>query len=109
MYKKKPANFFANCLRIPLTIFMLLITLCAFTQTSSITGKVIDSSGNPLAGATVKIKGTKQITKTNEQGVFSFENISTASTVIVSYVGYADKELKLSTDRKDIAIALEQK
>ena len=109
MCQKKPANFFANCLCIPLTVCMLLIALCAFTQTGSISGKVMDGSGNPLNGATIKIKGTKQITKTNEQGVFVFENTSAASTVMISYVGYAEKEIKVSTGQQNIIIKLEEK
>jgi hypothetical protein len=38
-------------------------------QTKSISGKVTDSSGFPLAGTTILVKGTKSATVTNENGI----------------------------------------
>jgi hypothetical protein len=36
-------------------------------------GKVVDGSGKPLVGATVTIKGTTFVTRTNESGDFSID------------------------------------
>jgi hypothetical protein len=73
------------------------------------TGKVIDSTGSPLIGASVKIKGTNKVTKTNDQGVFSLEKASTsAPVVVVSFVGFADKEVTVSNSG-NIVVTLLQK
>jgi CarboxypepD_reg-like domain len=50
----------------------LFLSLASFAQTGNITGKVIDKYGKPLAGVTVKIKGTNSITTTNDQGNYTF-------------------------------------
>src|SRR5690349_60748 len=51
--------------------FLLLLQLPVFSQAGNLSGKVTDGAGSPLAGATVKIKGTAKSTTTNDQGVFS--------------------------------------
>ena len=110
MYKKKPANLFANCLRIPFTVFtFLLMSVYAIAQSGTVSGKVIDNSGKLLPGATVKIKGTNEVTKTDEQGVFSLKSATPAQDLIISYVGYADKEMKLSGSREGLVITLQEK
>src|SRR6516225_5223206 len=89
-----------NCLNKAFTVLLLLCftSLHVHAQTNSLSGKVTDSALNPLASATVKIKGTNKATKTNEKGEFSFQNLSLPNvTLVVSYVGYADKEVRLAT------------
>ena len=77
-----------------LSLFIML-HFKIFAQTNSVKGKVTDAKGNPLAGATVKIKGTGTATSTNEQGIFSFDNVAANNAVlVVSYVGYLDFAVK---------------
>ena len=51
-------------------------------QTKSISGKVTDSSGFPLAGTTILIKGTKSATVTDGNGNY---NIKTEKGKILVY------------------------
>lgn len=59
-------------------------------------GLVIDEKdGTPLANATVHLKGENQATLTDTQGRFSVTSASSGITVIISYVGYEQKEVLL--------------
>ena len=91
--------------------FLIIIAFSVSAQGGSINGKVTDASGAALASASVKIKGTDKATKTNERGEFSFENVAPANaTLLVSYVGYDDREVKLSsTQANNLVIALSEK
>ncbi|WP_162847150.1 SusC/RagA family TonB-linked outer membrane protein [Mucilaginibacter gracilis] len=54
----------------------------------TIMGKVTDESGQPLPGATVKIKGTTVSTTTDADGVFKLINISQDATLSITFIGY---------------------
>ncbi|TKK65308.1 SusC/RagA family TonB-linked outer membrane protein [Ilyomonas limi] len=55
-------------------------------------GKVVDSLGNPLSGVTIKDKSANASTITDANGTFTLP-VRSNSTIIVSSVGYADKEV----------------
>jgi outer membrane receptor protein involved in Fe transport len=100
---------FSRALSLTLTGIFFLIAVAAFSQ-NNITGKVTDSTGNPLPGATVKIKGSNKATKTNDQGAFSLPQGTLPSTVlVVSYVGFADKEVSVSSGQQILSITLSEK
>ncbi len=61
--------------------------------TIDIKGKITDDKGQPLDGATVLVKGTKNGTKTDANGNFSI-NAEPNSTLIISYVGFETTEIK---------------
>jgi TonB-linked SusC/RagA family outer membrane protein len=64
--------------------------------TIDITGKVTDADGNPLAGATVKVKGTSKGTTTNNDGVFVLKDVDDNATLEISFVGYETYRVSLS-------------
>src|SRR6201991_2186287 len=59
------------------------------------TGKVLDEKGQPLVGASVRIKGSKTGTSTDANGSFTLE-VPDNTTLIISYLGYEDKEIAAS-------------
>lgn len=65
------------------------------TKKRKITGKVVDSNGETIPGATVIIAGTNAATITNIDGAFSLEIPANAKKFTVSYVGYTAKEVQL--------------
>src|SRR5690606_34414613 len=71
-----------------------------------VTGKVLDPDGNPIAGATVLVKGTKTGVKTDADGVFNINVPEANSTIVVSYVGYKVQEVSLA-GRRSVTITLE--
>jgi len=83
---------------------ILLLVLCMFAcqvlyaqQNSTIQGKITDAaSGEALIGAVVQVKGTNQGTQTNVEGNFSIDNVPPNATLIVSYIGYLQKEVAIN-------------
>ena len=60
-----------------------------------VTGKVIDETGQPLPGASIKVKGTQAGTITDVKGEFSID-IPDGGVLVVSYIGYQPKEVTVS-------------
>lgn len=67
------------------------------SQQSDVTiqGLVVDAGGEPVIGATVKVKGTAQGTITNLDGEFSIQ-MPFNSTLEISYIGYATQFIKIT-------------
>ena len=62
------------------------------SETITVKGQVIDQGGEPLIGATVKVKGSTGGSVTDIEGNFELKAPSNA-ILVVSYVGYQDKEV----------------
>ncbi|MEO9004544.1 MAG: TonB-dependent receptor [Ginsengibacter sp.] len=60
-------------------------------QQNIVTGRVVNSNGEPLAGVSITVKGTNVGTSTDGQGKYSIE-VSRNGTLVFSYVGYTTKE-----------------
>lgn len=74
-------------------------------QTGKIKGTIIDSkTGEPVIGASVKVKGTKLAAVTDLNGEFEL-NTHANATLQISYVGFKETEVKASNDMK---ISLEE-
>jgi TonB-linked SusC/RagA family outer membrane protein len=63
------------------------------------TGTVADEKGEPVIGASIAIKGSKTGTVTDIDGRFSI-NATVGSTLSVSYIGFASKEVKLGNSQE---------
>ncbi|AZA82445.1 SusC/RagA family TonB-linked outer membrane protein [Chryseobacterium lactis] len=59
----------------------------------TIKGRVVDESGNPLAGATVQVKGTNFITTSDGTGAFEIPDEFSEFNLRISYLGYAQIEV----------------
>lgn len=74
-------------------------------QPNTITGKITDENGEPLIGATVVIKGTTIGTVTDVNGNYSFSNVPSGDvTLIVSFIGYSQKEVLADGTNVDIVL-----
>jgi len=65
-------------------------------QEIDVKGKVLDENGQPLSGATIKVKGGKQVTVSNAEGDFTFRNLTDDAVLLVAYIGYESREVKAS-------------
>lgn len=63
-------------------------------QTISISGKVVDASGEPVIGANVLVKGTTNGVITDIDGNYTLNNVPADALVTISYIGYQPLELK---------------
>lgn len=76
-------------------------------QPRSISGKVTDSSGSALPGATVVIKGTNKGTITDMDGKFTLTNVpSSAKTLVFSFIGMKTQEVVIG-DKLILTVRLE--
>lgn len=71
-----------------------------------IRGKVVDEKGNPLAGASVKLKDFNRSVITNQLGVFEIKNVDEDALIIISYTGYTAKTIaaKAITDQPIVLV-----
>ncbi|MCG6187851.1 TonB-dependent receptor [Maribellus maritimus] len=77
-----------------------------FIEQKTISGKVTDSSGLPLPGVTVVVKGTTQGTVTNEEGEYNLINVPAGATIQFSFVGMITQELAIG-DQTNIDLVME--
>ena len=71
-----------------------------------VTGRVVDSTGEPLIGATIMVEGTKEGAVTDIDGNFTINTTSKAKLVI-SYVGYTTQTI-LVGDKTTIDVTLKE-
>lgn len=65
-------------------------------QQRSVSGKVLDSSGNPLVGVTVFIKGTQTGTITDLDGNYTLPDVPENATIVFSFIGMKRQEFAVS-------------
>src|SRR5258707_10548752 len=96
----------------------LLLSLLAFSMAFSqqpaktlppritITGTVIDTTGQRVVGASVTVPGKKSIgTSTDVNGRFILD-VDEGATIIISYVGYAEQRITATSGHKSVDIVL---
>ena len=77
------------------TLFVVWLCAAAIAQKINVTGKVTDSSGAPIPGASVKIKGTKTGMSADNSGSFSLL-VSPGATLIFSAAGFRETQMEAS-------------
>lgn len=60
------------------------------------TGTVIDEAGIPVIGANILVKGTTNGTITDMDGRFTLINVPENAILVVSYIGYLDREIPVA-------------
>jgi len=66
-------------------------------QQKSVTGKVVDSTGSPIPGVSVLVKGTTTGAVTDNDGNFNLSITSDAKTLIFSFVGMKLQEVAVGS------------
>lgn len=73
-----------------------------------IKGKVLDTNGDPLPGAMIRVIGTKDATVADIDGNYVLETSAKGnSTLNISYIGYKSVTMKANTDNIDITLEVE--
>ncbi|WP_236971129.1 SusC/RagA family TonB-linked outer membrane protein [Membranihabitans marinus] len=62
----------------------------------NLTGKVVDSDGNPLIGVNVLVKGSDKGTATDFDGNFSIKDVDEQAVLLISYIGYQTQEVAVA-------------
>ncbi|HEY8396943.1 MAG TPA: TonB-dependent receptor [Flavihumibacter sp.] len=84
---------------------MLCMLLCMvvlagqlLAQTRTIKGRVTDASGNPVANASVVVKGTTVGTTTDEDGNYTITVPDNARAIVISGIGFTAAEQRIGTN-----------
>lgn len=85
----------------------LLFALPAFSQELTMKGKITDNAGEPLAGASVMVKGTTVGTITDLDGNYVLSGLSKGETLVYSFIGFDDYEVTVENDAT-LNVALKQ-
>ncbi len=75
---------------------LLALSVQATAQsTGTCSGTVVDQNGEPLVGAQVKVKGSREVTATDADGKFTLPaSVKRGATIEVTYVGMEPQSLK---------------
>ncbi|MBT9392145.1 TonB family protein [Hymenobacter sp. NST-14] len=74
--------------------------------TRTIQGRVTDTAGQPMPGATVRVPGTQTGTSTNADGSFSLQVPAATPQLSVSSIGYSPQTRALRPTDSTLALAL---
>lgn len=85
-------------------LFTALVAFPAAAQQRLVTGTVFESDGEPIIGATVKVKGTNRGTMTDIDGRFQIQ-AAPKEVIQISYVGY--KPVEITATETEISVILD--
>jgi TonB-dependent SusC/RagA subfamily outer membrane receptor len=71
----------------------------------AVSGRITDTTGEILPGASVAIEGTNTGTVSNAEGVFRLE-VQVNSTLVISFIGYNSQKIRV-TGQTEINVVLE--
>lgn len=74
------------------------MAMSVMQQSQKITGKVADSKGEPIIGATIKVVGTGTGTITDLDGNFSL-GMAPKGVLEISYVGYLSQKVTVNSSK----------
>lgn len=85
---------------------LIVITKQSAPQTADVTikGRVVDTKGEPLPGATIAIKNGSSITQADVNGNFNV-TVPDNTILVVTYIGYKSQEVE-TAGRSEITITL---
>lgn len=88
-------------------LFCQSIVYALHGEQQKIAGKVVDTSGNPLPGVTVVIKGTTQGTITDKDGAFALPSAKSDDIIVFSFIGMKTFEESVG-NRNYLVITMEE-
>ncbi len=96
------------------SLILLLLLLAAESisvlsaQNRVVSGKVLDTQQEPLAGVTIQVKGTSKGSISKADGSFSLQVPSETIELSFSYVGYLSQQVKVTPGQKNITVHLRE-
>lgn len=74
-------------------------------ETSTIKVIVVDETGEPIIGASIKVKGSQNVGSiTGIDGDSSLKGVKKGSTIVITYIGFQTKEVKVTSDNLKIQL-----
>lgn len=86
-----------------ISIFFSLLSLAQF----SLSGKVLNQTGEPLPWATIQLKNSQYVATTNGEGFFEFNNLRNNNyTILIKYLGYKSQTKTVVINNKNITLTI---
>lgn len=73
-----------------------VLAVGASAQNKTVSGTVIDNTGEPVIGASVLVKGTTNGVITDIDGNFNLQNVPANGTIQISFVGYKTQDVSVA-------------
>jgi len=89
--------YYENVLKKAYFLFFMIFSSAILAQGNSIKGTITSSDGLPLSGVNVVQKGTSKGTVTNFDGKYEIKLVPGLKTLVFSYIGFSDKEIKVES------------
>src|SRR6476646_8548683 len=91
--------------RLWLAMCLIFATTVALAQQRTVTGRVTDANSQPVAGATVTVKGTNVATQTDARGDFSIAVPNGRNTLTLSSVGFNSQDVSVA-NQSNVSVSL---
>jgi len=92
-------------LRLLMLSGFLLAAQFLMAQTREVVGKVTDGNGAPLAGVSIRVKGSNTGTSSGNDGAYSINMPKGLNSLIFSYIGYEDQEVDVKGNSMNISLS----
>jgi TonB-linked SusC/RagA family outer membrane protein len=87
------SNFHFRMQKLFTILLFMLVGITAASAQRTIVGRVVDTRGDGLIGASIKVKGEAKGTVTDIEGRFRLETTSANPVLTVSYTGFLEQEV----------------
>ena len=89
-------------------VFLLSIfSINFFSQSTLVSGQVVDEGGNPLPGVTVLVEGTNRGTSTTFEGTYALKIDDSSQSIQFSYIGFETQSILVGEQKIIDVILLE--
>ena len=78
-----------------LLLFVLFVTSNALFAQTKVSGVVVDKSNKPVPFANIAFKNSNEGVVSNEDGIFYLESPKKYQTIVITSVGFSDREIEL--------------
>ncbi|WP_421944262.1 SusC/RagA family TonB-linked outer membrane protein [Pedobacter sp.] len=69
-----------------------------------VSGRIVDKDGQPIPGATIRVKSGKIATISDSDGRFTIKGVAADDVLVISYQGYTQKEISASASLSSIQL-----
>lgn len=85
-----------HAFRSMLLMLLMLLPLSLYAQGITVSGKVVGTNKEPLAGVTVRVMGTARGMYTNVKGEFKLENVAKDAVLRFTYAGMEEQQERVN-------------
>ena len=85
-------------------VLLVFLSITAFAQQKTVSGRVTDSWGQGVASATVAARGSRAATQTNAEGRFTLSVPSNVTELTISSVGFRTETVRIGSGEISVSL-----